>query len=331
MAADTYSNLLGVLLMGTGNDNNSWGVNANNGVFQVVEDAIAGVLSSSVTGGTLDLSTPAPPSAASLARYKFLKFSGTLVGTQTIKVPALTKEWVVTNGCTGDIYVQTPGGTVTTIPAGTTKHVFCDGTNVTRLDANEIGKVSMFACVTPPGALECDGSSLLRASYPELYQKLGTNFGTVDLNHFSLPLLTDTGRFPRSRRPGTDDFGTYYAHQVGTHSHTGTVSISLTTSTAGLHSHNTTSVVTDPGHTHAIYGPSGVVANAGTVGGTGNIEGSLAHVAQSATTGITISVTPDFQGNHTHTVSGSAAFTTDAAGGTETRPNAVVFRFCVKY
>ena len=64
MAADTFSNTLGVLLMGTGNDNNSWGNNANLDVFQVFEDAIANVLTSSVTGGTLDLSGLAPPAGS---------------------------------------------------------------------------------------------------------------------------------------------------------------------------------------------------------------------------------------------------------------------------
>lgn len=332
MAADTYSALLGVLLMGTGNDNNSWGVNANSGIFQIIEDAIAGVLSNSVTGGTLDLSTPAPPSAASLARYKFLTFSGTLVGSQTVKVPALNKEWVVTNNCSGDIFMQTPTGTQITIPVGTTKHVYCDGTNVTRLDVLDVGKVSMFAGASvPAGHLECTGASLLRASYPELFTKIGTAWGTVDLNHFTLPDMTTLGRFPRSRKTGTDDVGTTYAHQVGTHSHTGTVTVSGTTTAAGTHNHTATSTVTDAGHSHLIYGPSGSVANTGTTGGTGNIEGALAHSSSTAVTGVQVTTTLSTAPDHTHNFSASSAFTTDATGGTETRPNAIVFRFYIKY
>jgi microcystin-dependent protein len=44
-----------------------------------------------------------------------------------------------------------------------------------------------------------DGSSLLRASYPDLFGKIGTTYGAVDGTHFTLPNLKDTGRFIRSR------------------------------------------------------------------------------------------------------------------------------------
>lgn len=39
----------------------------------------------------------------------------------------------------------------------------------------------------PTGFLECDGSSLLRASYPDLFAVIGTEFGYADATHFNLP------------------------------------------------------------------------------------------------------------------------------------------------
>jgi hypothetical protein len=39
--ADTYTSTLGTIVMGIGGDNNTWGTNLNNGVFQILEDAIA--------------------------------------------------------------------------------------------------------------------------------------------------------------------------------------------------------------------------------------------------------------------------------------------------
>jgi microcystin-dependent protein len=51
------------------------------------------------------------------------------------------------------------------------------------------------------------------------------------------------------------------------------------------HGHNVG--IYDPGHAHSIYGPSGVVANTGYAGGTGNIEGGLGHTSSTNTTGIT--------------------------------------------
>jgi hypothetical protein len=133
MAADTFSNTLGVLLMGTGNDNNSWGNNANLSVFQIFEDAIANVLTSSVTGGTLDFSGTPPPTGPSQVRYSALVFTGVLTSAQIIQVPNLTKIWFVKNATTGAFALtfQTPAAVVSTpIPQNAGwQMIQCDGNN----------------------------------------------------------------------------------------------------------------------------------------------------------------------------------------------------------
>lgn len=133
MPADTFSATLGFLEMGTGNDNNTWGNNANTAVFQIFEDAIANALTSNVTGGTLDLSGSPPPAAASQVRYAALIFAGVLGSNQTIKVPNLTKWWWVNNQTSGafTLKIQTPSGSVSTaIPQNSGwQLVQCDGNN----------------------------------------------------------------------------------------------------------------------------------------------------------------------------------------------------------
>lgn len=132
MAADTFSNTLGYLVMGTGNDNNSWGSNANASVFQVFEDAIANALTNTVTGGTLDLSGSPPPAGTSQVRYAALIFNGGLTGAQTIQVPNLSKFWWVQNATSGALALtmQTPTGTPVTIPQNSGwQLVYCDGAN----------------------------------------------------------------------------------------------------------------------------------------------------------------------------------------------------------
>lgn len=47
----------------------------------------------------------------------------------------------------------------------------------------------------PDGFLLCDGTSLLRASYPALFAAIGTAFGAADGTHFNVPDLR--GRFLR--------------------------------------------------------------------------------------------------------------------------------------
>jgi microcystin-dependent protein len=132
VVADTFSSTLGVLLMGTGNDNNTWGNNANTSVFQILEDSIANIFVSSATSGTVDLSGTAPPAGPSQARFWQLRFNGSLAGALTLKVPNLTKEWIIQNiamtlnGFTFSI--QTPSGTPITLPPGVWR-VYCDGNN----------------------------------------------------------------------------------------------------------------------------------------------------------------------------------------------------------
>jgi microcystin-dependent protein len=52
----------------------------------------------------------------------------------------------------------------------------------------------------PAGWLLCDGSSLLRATYPNLFAAIGTTWGAADGTHFNLPDLR--GRTPVGTSPG---------------------------------------------------------------------------------------------------------------------------------
>lgn len=54
-----------------------------------------------------------------------------------------------------------------------------------------IGEIITYAGATSPDAkwLPCDGSSLLRSDYPDLFTVIGTTYGAVDGSHFNLPDL----------------------------------------------------------------------------------------------------------------------------------------------
>ena len=49
--------------------------------------------------------------------------------------------------------------------------------------------------VVPAGYLECNGASVSRVTYANLFSVIGTNFGTADINSFNLP--ETRGLFPR--------------------------------------------------------------------------------------------------------------------------------------
>lgn len=64
-----------------------------------------------------------------------------------------------------------------------------------------IGSLKIYAGTTvPTGWLLCDGSSLLRASYPDLFAAIGTNFGSASSAEFNIPDLR--GEFVRGYDAG---------------------------------------------------------------------------------------------------------------------------------
>src|SRR5262249_32351647 len=88
----------------------------------------------------------------------------------------------------------------------------------------------------PPGWLLCDGSSVLRASYPQLFSAIGTAWGSASVASFNLPDLR--GQFLRGTDSGAgvdpdaasrmashtggnigDNVGSTEAHQFAAHQH----------------------------------------------------------------------------------------------------------------
>jgi microcystin-dependent protein len=109
------------------------------------------------------------------------------------------------------------------------------------------GTVLMWAAASAPeGYLLCNGASLARASYPDLFSAIGTTFGSVDGASFSLPDFR--GRSPLGVGQGAGLTNRTLAQQGGaetvtlatteipSHSHTGT------TDSAGTHTHTSNAI-----------------------------------------------------------------------------------------
>jgi len=145
---------------------------------------------------------------------------------------------------------------------------FMEGCEVT-----PIGTIAIWPVVTAPdGWLKCQGQSLLRADYPELFAVLGTAYGSADGTHFGLPSYDDYSPMGA-------------ANIVAIGGYTGEQLHPITTAEMPIHNH----AVTDPGHTHAPGAPFTQFA-ALRSGGSGafNSGSSYATVAAtaSAVTGI---------------------------------------------
>jgi microcystin-dependent protein len=340
MAADTFTSNIGIIQQATGNNNNNWGVLLDAGL-QVVDDAIAGQYVSSSTGGTVDLSGAPPPAGPSQARFAILTFNGALTANLTVILPNLTKIWLIQNVTGGafSLLVKTPSGTATQIPQGTAKWAYCNGANVVRQDVNEVGTaVDFFGTAVPAGTLPCNGSAISRASYPDLFAKIGTTWGAGDgVTMFNLPNLQDTGRFRRSSTVSLA-VGTYQGNQNLAHVHTGQAT-GTTDATNIDHTHN---VAGNTGtesatHTHStpqIFSQGQAASNAGANFTAINNNGAVTVTgteSQSHTHAMNFVSGAMNQSNpHGHAFT-STVFTTAATGGSEARPEAAVVLTCIRY
>lgn len=100
------------------------------------------------------------------------------------------------------------------------------------------GSVIAFAgSSAPSGWLMCDGSSLLREDYLDLFAIIGTTYGSVDGTHFTLPNLK--GKVPVGLDSSQTEFDTL-GETGGAKTHT------LTSAEMPAHTH------TGPSHTHGM-------------------------------------------------------------------------------
>lgn len=192
MTADTYSSDgVGVLLMGTGNDNNTWGANANTAVFQIAMDAITNALTSAVTGGTLDLSGTPPPAAASSARYGALIFTGVLGSNQLVQVPNFAKFWWVKNATSGAFTLKfktSAGSASTAIPQNSGWQVVrCDGSNVI-----DVWPFNTIQTQMPDGSVSAPAYSNITEPTSGWY-RAGTQDWRLAINGVAVLQVTGTG------------------------------------------------------------------------------------------------------------------------------------------
>jgi len=120
---------------------------------------------------------------------------------------------------------------------------------------NPVGAIQLWAGSqdgVPAGWMICNGSSVLKSAYPELFAVIGGAFGSVDVDHFTIPNFID--RFAIG--VGANGIGssggskTITTENMPNHNHPNTASptgIALANATTGL---SITSTADLPDHTH---------------------------------------------------------------------------------
>lgn len=131
--ASTYSQLK-IELIGSGDQAGTWGNTTNVNLGTAIEEAITG--SANVTFASSNVAIALTDSnLTQTARNLRLNLVGTITNIQTLFIPAIEKQYIISNTLSNSVRISngsnaSPTGTAFTIPAGRTSIVFNDGTNI---------------------------------------------------------------------------------------------------------------------------------------------------------------------------------------------------------
>ena len=131
--ASTFSKLK-FELIGTGEQDGTWGITTNTNLGTAIEEAIAGRANANF-GSDVDLTLTLTNTATTqVARHYVLNVtsSGSLTATRNLIVPSIEKPYLIENNTSGgqDIVVKTAAGTGVTVPNGARTLVYTNGTDV---------------------------------------------------------------------------------------------------------------------------------------------------------------------------------------------------------
>lgn len=128
--ASTYSPNLRLELIGTGEQQGTWGATTNTNLGTLLEEAIGGYVSVTVSNSG-DTTLTANNGSADQSRNMVLNLTGTISATRDVICPAVEKLYVVKNATTGGFAVtfKVSGQTGVSIPNGSTYFLYVDGTD----------------------------------------------------------------------------------------------------------------------------------------------------------------------------------------------------------
>ena len=147
----TYTSSFRLNLQGPGDNLNTWGVQLNNGVFQLLEDALAGAVSTALSGA---LTLTSVNGATDQARCLALNITGGTGG--TITAPGVKKLYFVRNAASGAVVVTTGAGASASFAAGEVGFCYSpDGINFYRTTTpTSFGGVTLTNLGTPSASTD---------------------------------------------------------------------------------------------------------------------------------------------------------------------------------
>jgi len=198
----TYSTSLKLELIANGEQSGTWGQTTNNNLGSLVEQAITGVGSVTLTGGDYTLTNY--NGLLDESRNAVLVFGGSLASAANVIAPSVEKTYIVTNNAGANVTVKTSSGTGVTINNGTSSLIYCDGTNFyTAINVNNIvGDLSVTGNISAGGTLTLGNCSISGASGN---LALTANTSVIDMSLNTGAFVPPTGTI--AQRPASPTIG----------------------------------------------------------------------------------------------------------------------------
>jgi hypothetical protein len=156
--ASTYSTSLKLTLMGDGDQAGLWGQTTNTNLGTLLEQAITGV--TSITMSDANYTLTSFNGISDEARNAVLVVTGTNNAVRDLIPPVVEKLYTIVNNTTGGYAIRVIGasGTGVNIPNGATCLVYCDGTNFINGLSGSAGSFSISGDLTVSGNATVVGS-----------------------------------------------------------------------------------------------------------------------------------------------------------------------------
>jgi len=287
-----------------------------------IDSMFSGVQQVALSTGTITLTSPAgftatPSPGPTQSQNRVLRFTGALTSDPAIVLP-LPGSYIVENRTTGNFNIQlrsVSNNEAVSIPQGSTRTVYNDGSNVRFVDLGNPGDMVFLAglnviptwvlfCTVQPYLL-CDGTVYNFSQYPYLGARLLGAFGGNGTTTFAVPDLR--GRYPLAY-DGTGTRVTVAASGVnGQLLGSAQDWQDVVLSTAQIPSHFHGAGIFDPGHPHSSNAPA-TAFNFYGAGGNPAVNGGATATINANTTGVQVNSSNGF-GN------------TYSAGGGQGHPN----------
>jgi hypothetical protein len=280
--ATTYSTSLKLALIGDGDQSGIWGQTTNTNLGSLLEQAITGVQTITMSDANYTLSTL--NGIVDEARNAVLVVTGTNNAVRDLIPPVVEKLYVIYNNTTGGYAIRVIGssGTGVNVPNGTYSLIYCNGTNFIQIsNSNNIagtlgvsgattlsaaltyGGVTLSNSVTGTGSMVLSASPALTGTPTATTAAVGTNTTQIATTAFVQAALPSgvivmwsgsiasipSGWYLCNGSNGTPDLRNRFIVGAGD---TYAVAATGGSANATLVSHTHTASVSDPGHNHLL-------------------------------------------------------------------------------